>query len=183
MEIGRSNLRKDVPEPPRLDPYETPNTLLAGPMGMGANLKLFMPKGMDLLRPDSSISHSHLRLEISGFYAAQMRRDSGYVVGILRVDSVNAISPLMVTDVVKIPIVYWAAIEQPKSRNYARAISFAPNAATAVRVSIVIGGPISAVVTNAASKYKTSQLIRWSRDSSPPQKTFVKNDRNHNLCH
>ena len=152
MAIGRPNPRKDVFEPIRLDPYDTSNTLLASPENMDPNLKLTMPKGMELVRPDSSIPHSQLGSKLSGYYATQLRRAFGYVVDILRVGSINTSSRLMVTAVVKIPFVYWATIDRPKSWTYARFIAFPPNAAATVPGSIVIGVPISGAVINADSK-------------------------------
>ena len=124
---------------------------------------------------DSRIPHSQLRLELSPFYAAANRRVFGFVTDLLRIDSMNTSSPVMVTAVVKLPFVYWSTIEQPKSWVYVRVIAFSSQAATTEPIALTVGDAISGIVVNTSSKYKTAQLIGWKvvyprlrKPSQPP---------------
>ena len=159
--IGRDNMRKDVFPPLRLDPYETSQKIASGSSSLDPNIKLCLPKGMELIQPDSRIEHSQLRLGISTFYAAANRRVFGFVTDLLRTDSINTSSPLMVTAVIKLPFVYWSKIDQPKSWVYVRVIAYSSQAATTEPIAITVGDPITGIVVNTSSKYKTAQLIGW----------------------
>lgn len=150
-------MRQDLFEPLRLDPYGTSQKLAAGAKSTDPNLKLCMPKGMDLIPADSRVHSSQLRLQLSPFYAAANRRVFGFVTDLLRSDRMNTSSPLMVTDVVKLPFVYWATIRQPKSWTYVRIIAFSSQSDTAIPQAIAIGDPITGVVTKRAPN--TKQLI------------------------
>ena len=166
--IGRPNLRKEVFGPLRFDPYDTSRALSDGSMSIGPNLKLCLPKGTDLIRPERSIPRSRMRLRIPPCYAAQNRRISGYVADLLRADRLDAISPLMVTVVFKVPFVYWSTIDRPKSRTYARIIAFSSNAASTVPETLAIGDPITVISARTSSKYKTSHHLGWRRGEIPP---------------
>ena len=165
--IGRNNMRQGVFEPLRLDPWETSLKISTGGKRSDPNLKLNLPKGMELIPADSRIPHSQLRLQLSPYYAATHRRVFGFVTDLLRVNSLNTSSPLMVTAVIKLPFVYWDSIEQPQSRTYARVIAFSSQAATVSPEAIEIGDPITGVVVNTSSKYKTAQLIEWKLAPQP----------------
>ena len=164
MAIARSDLRKDVSDPLLIDSYEASAALESGPRGLGPNLKLILPNGTGLIKAGPYVRFSQCRLKTSSFYASQSLRTFGYLADILRADSMNTSATLMVAAIVKLPFVYWATIEQPKSWTYVRVIAFSPNSANAIAGSIVVGGPITGVISNAASKYKTAQLIGWISD-------------------
>ena len=110
---------------------------------------------------DSRAPRSQLRLELPPYYAASNRRVFDFVTDLLRIDSMNTSSPLIVTAVVKIPFVYWSTIEQPKSWTYVRVVAFSSQAATTEPIALTVGDPITGVVVNTSSKYKTAQLIGW----------------------
>ena len=165
--IGRSNQRLDVFEPLRLDPYDTSAALASGPARNDPNTKLCLPKGFELVAPERNLALSQLRLKLSNFYTAQHRRIFGYVADIIRIDSANTNSPLMLTVVVKLPFVYWSTVDQPTSWTYARIIAFSSDAASTVSAPVVIGDPISGIAIDANSKYKTAKLIGWSRKCDP----------------
>ena len=55
--IGRNNMRQDVFEPLRLDPWETSLELSTGGKHADPNLMLNLPKGMELIPADSRIPH------------------------------------------------------------------------------------------------------------------------------
>ena len=60
--IGRSDLTKDASEPLRLDPYESAQTIMTGPRALDLNLRLVLPKGMEIAKPDPYVMLSQIRL-------------------------------------------------------------------------------------------------------------------------
>ena len=76
----------------------------------------------------------------------------------------------MVTAVIKLPFAYWSTIEQPKSWAYVRVIAFSSQAATTEPIALTVGDPITGIVVNTSSKYKTAQLIGWKIVLYPPKK-------------
>ena len=89
----------------------------------------------------------------------------------------------MVTAVIKLPFVYWDSIEQPKSWTYARVIAFSSQAATVSPEAIAIGDPITGVVVNTSSKYKTAQLIGWKLVPQPAPETNIMFSAPHSYPH
>ena len=170
MAIGRPNLRKDVFPPLWLDSYWASHALAACSRHTDPCGKLCLSNGMELVWPDRSAQRSKNAPKLSQFYAGPNRRVYGCVVDLLRSDSMNASSPMMVTAAVRQSFAYWATIEQPKSWTYARFVAFSANASTAKPQSIAIGDPITGVVTNTSSKYTTAHLIGWKVEGQPATK-------------
>ena len=116
---------------------------------------------MGLFPADSRVANSQRMLQLSPIYAASNRRVFRFATDLLRSDVMNTSAPLMVTEVANLPLVYWAAIDRPKSWTYVRIVAFSSQAATTIPHAIKIGDPITGAVVKDSSKYKTAQLIGW----------------------
>ena len=65
-----SNLKKDVTNPLRLDPWATGQALLRGGSDINPNEKLSLPRGFELIPADPDVRFSQLRLVSEVFLPA-----------------------------------------------------------------------------------------------------------------
>ena len=87
-----------------------------------------------------------------------------YVSDILRVGSINADPPFLLTVSAKIPIVYDWDIDQLRDWAGARIVAFSSTATIADSLAIAAGGPVSGTVVASISRYKTDQLVAIQGD-------------------
>lgn len=161
VSYGSSHLKKDVTKLLRLDPWGTGQALNRGRHDSDPNEKLLLPRGFELVLPDPDVRFSQLRLKVPKTFAPSYRRAFGYVADIMRIDSLNTASPLLLTVILKLPFKYRWNDDQPWSWTYVRVTAFSSNAAVSDITAIVIGDPITGVLVASSSRYKTAQLYGW----------------------
>ena len=84
-------------------------------------------------------------MKVSKVVEPLYRRSFGYVADIVRVDSINAASPLLLTAVFMLNFKYLRIDDQAISRTYSRVASFSANASVSSPIALAISDPIAGV--------------------------------------